>query len=415
MQIPEKSPKKPLIDRILTSSFKDYEFLMTMQPHIRKYAAWGYTLLTMVLGILLHFTVRTSLDPSAQEPSIGLVISIYIWAFAISVLVSLVYYFPALRTNRWYQWGYFGFSLLAGVASSYGRLFNRLDGADLLMFLVGTLLLTYGMKYINKAASGIADEKVRLEREKARIEVEIVAAQTMQTMLLPTIRQETTQYHVFGSTQPATEVGGDYFDVVPLSDGKLAVAIGDVSGHNISAGVLMAMTKSAFRTELKHLVGNAVLPNLLQSLNQTVLENTTRRMFVSFECAVFDFAARTLTIANAGHGMVACVRNTSVRIFQPKGTALGLAQKGIFSEEQCDLQPDDIFLFFTDGIVEAMGKYNEEFGTDRIFSAVQAILRKPGQPPSPENIYHAVLNTVQTFTGTSAFADDATLVVLRVV
>jgi sigma-B regulation protein RsbU (phosphoserine phosphatase) len=177
----------------------------------------------------------------------------------------------------------------------------------------------------------------------------------------------------------------------------------------------MAMTKSAFRTELKHLGGNAILPNVLQSLNQTVLENATRRMFVSFECAIFDFAARTVTVANAGHGMVACVRNGVVRILQPKGTALGLAQKGIFSEERCDLRPDDIFLFFTDGIVEATGKHNEEFGTDRIFSAVQAVLREKEQMPSPEMVYDAVLHAAQIFTGTSAFADDATLVVLRVV
>jgi serine phosphatase RsbU (regulator of sigma subunit) len=406
--------KKFFIDRILFSSFKDYEFLMTMSLKAREYAAFGYIILSLNFGILLHFTIRTPLEHSPNY-GMGVIIAIYGWAVMMGLGLALVFLIPSLLYKRWYHWCYLAFSAISGGLFSFTKIGKTVDMLDIVMFTGGIIVTSKGLNIFMKATSALADEKVILEREKAIMQTEIAAAQMMQAALLPVIDVETPHYCVYGKTVSATEVGGDYFDVVPLQNGNVALAIGDVSGHNITAGLLMAMTKSAFRTELKHSLPNAPLTDVLHSLNQTVLESTSRRMFVSFECAVFDIGEKKVHIANAGHGLVARFRDGRVHTFQSKGMALGLAAKGVFSEETSDLQPNDVFLFFTDGIIEAMNTEKEEFGLERVEKIVMNVLADTNEPANPRKIYDSILSTVQAFTNTSSFEDDATLVVVRVV
>ena len=137
-------------------------------------------------------------------------------------------------------------------------------------------------------------------------------------------------------------------------------------------------------------------------------------MFVSFECAMFDFTARKVSFVNAGHGMIARVRGGVVSQIHPKGMALGLGQKGVFGEETSDLVSNDIFIFFTDGVSEAMNDAKEEFGTDRVFADVERIIADAGNRLLPEHIYTALMRSVEKFTTKQCFDDDATLVIVQV-
>jgi sigma-B regulation protein RsbU (phosphoserine phosphatase) len=112
--------------------------------------------------------------------------------------------------------------------------------------------------------------------------------------------------------------------------------------------------------------------------------------------------------------MIARVRGGVVSQIHPKGMALGLGQKGVFGEETSDLVSNDIFIFFTDGVSEAMNDAKEEFGTDRVFADVERIIADAGNRLLPEHIYTALMRSVEKFTTKQCFDDDATLVIVQV-
>jgi hypothetical protein len=125
--------------------------------------------------------------------------------------------------------------------------------------------------------------------EKSKLDAEIDLAQTIQKDFLPTLNIQNEVVEVYGQSEFATEVGGDYYDAFWLSDGRLIVAVGDVSGHNVAAGLLMAITKAAFRAELRHFT---TLERLMHELNNDICDNSRPKMFVSFACLLLDFRSQ---------------------------------------------------------------------------------------------------------------------------
>jgi sigma-B regulation protein RsbU (phosphoserine phosphatase) len=210
-----------------------------------------------------------------------------------------------------------------------------------------------------------------------------------------------------GRTVPATEVGGDYFDVVELPDGKLVVAIADVTGHGVGAGILSAMTKSALRSELGH---DAAPHTVLENLNRTLYQVSQRGMFVTMAYLLLDRQAGIARIATAGHPPVMfCRHDGTIRAVRTTNPGLGMRPQGFFIEAEVGFAPGDRFLLYTDGVTEATNRTGEQFGDGRLGDLVAA-----GQPVPADQWCAVMLESVLEFRGSKNLSDDATVVAVGI-
>lgn len=242
--------------------------------------------------------------------------------------------------------------------------------------------------------------------EKTRIATEIELASNIQKKLVPEINLETVHYNIIGKTLPAKEIGGDYFDYLNLGDEKIAVMIGDVSGHNLPAGVLMAITKSAIRTELKY---NSDTEKIAASLNDTICENSEKNMFVSFCLCIFDTKNKTYEILNAGHLPIIKSSNSSIVKIKTPNIAMGLKPGAKFTSETGKFDTGDKFIMLTDGITERMNEKNDEYG----FVNLEKVIQNHGDGKT-DKLFEDIFKDVSSFGGKTELSDDATLLIVEV-
>jgi sigma-B regulation protein RsbU (phosphoserine phosphatase) len=225
---------------------------------------------------------------------------------------------------------------------------------------------------------------------------------------LPQARLTTPWCEVAGRTVPATEVGGDYFDYLTLPGDLTAVVVADVSGHGVGAGLLSAMTKSAFRT----LVTLDPAPvQLLGRLNETVSHLVERKMFVTMAYLLLDHGKRTARIATAGHPPVIRIREPdhAVEELRTPSLGLGMNRSAAFTEITISLTPGDRFVLYTDGVVETPSRTGEQFGLSRLEALAAG---DPGVTPG--EVVGRIFSSMRGFGGPDGRGDDATVVVVRV-
>lgn len=248
------------------------------------------------------------------------------------------------------------------------------------------------------------------ERERMQRELEI--ARHIQLTFLPRTRPHMDGLDIAGKCVPAREVGGDYFDFLPMGSRKLGMVIGDVSGKGISAAFYMTLTKGFFKSLARQ---NRSPRRLLIDLNELFYENAERSFFISMIYAVFDLEKRILTFARAGHNPMLLLRSNheAAEEWRPPGIALGLEPGKLFAEtiEQQTLtfQRGDVFVFYTDGISEAQNASQEEFGEERLMELVETSGREKS-----EDLLEAIHRGVQRFISEAPQHDDMTAVVIRI-
>ena len=248
-----------------------------------------------------------------------------------------------------------------------------------------------------------------LERE--RFQQEIMVAQRMQKRLLPQKIPVYASLDVAAVSEPSLEVGGDYYDFISLSSDRLGIVVGDVSGKGVSAAFYMAEVKGIFQA----LSRVAASPrDLLLRANQALVDSLERNAFISLLYAIFDSSKSTVTLARAGHCPMIHISADTSRMVRPTGLGLGLTHDKIFEdstqETTISLRNGDICIFYTDGLSESRNSEGEEFGYDRI---VDVALHS--RKESAETIKNSILQEVRNYTGNSSYADDMTLVVVKIV
>jgi len=207
------------------------------------------------------------------------------------------------------------------------------------------------------------------------------------------------------------EVGGDYYDFLPLPDGRLGIALGDVSGSGVGAAMLLVRLREILHSVAPHAASPA---ETVATVNARLVQNTPRGMFITFLYAVLDPATRELRSVNAGHGapMVWRARLTGVRVLPGRGPALGLLPDEQFaraiSERALTVEPEDCLCLYTDGAFEARNARGEEFGEPRLAAALR---RHVGR--SAKEITDAMVAAIAAHTGRAAQHDDMTLIVLK--
>lgn len=264
----------------------------------------------------------------------------------------------------------------------------------------------------NSMSQGIED-LLEQQGEKERMEEDLRVARNIQMSLLPQEYVEVEGLKIAAVCLPANEMGGDYYDLLPLSNHRLGVLIADVSGKGTSAALYMAELKGLILS----LSRNHDSPKaLLTELNEILAPNLDRRSFVTMTYAIIDSQKRTLRVARAGHNPLIHFdgRTGLTHLLSPPGLALGFDSgntfKAVIQELELPLVHGDTFLFFTDGISEAMNGASELFGEGRL-----AAILKEANALSSDDLKERILHEVRVFAAGESPHDDMTMVIVKVV
>lgn len=242
--------------------------------------------------------------------------------------------------------------------------------------------------------------------ERERIKAEIDAANRIQAALLPSSHPELGSASLASSYRAATEIGGDYFDFLPLPDGKLGLAFGDVAGHGLTSGIVMAMTKAALLVQVRHDVSPV---RVLEVLNDIVMKTAPKRMLMTFFYGVLDPETSTLRFASAGHldPYVFRAREKKLEMLSSWGFPLGVRRREPFREFDVRFEPGDRLVLYSDGLIEALNDDGEPFGFERFEGVILSRATK-----GADVLKQALLESVKSFTRNRPPEDDQTLVVV---
>ncbi len=262
--------------------------------------------------------------------------------------------------------------------------------------------------------TAVAIENARLHREeleKARLENELNVARRIQQYLLPRESPAFEGLDIAGTSIPALSVGGDYFDYIPLSSTRLLITIGDVSGKGASAALYMARIQGMIQMACRTM---STPKEILLEVNRQMYHSMDRQSFVTLILALFDRERRTIHICRAGHNPLVAVSNGRLNLIQCRGIGVGLAPNDVFAqnleEEVKPLEPGSRFVFYTDGVTEAMNHQQEEFGEERLYQLISG-----HSALSSDALLGRLVQEVKAFGGSAEQHDDMTLVIVRTV
>lgn len=259
-------------------------------------------------------------------------------------------------------------------------------------------------------AAAISIEKAMLHRqvlERQWVESQLKLAHEIQSRLLPSAPPPVAGYDLAGTSLSAYDVGGDYYDYIPLSHDRLAVVVADVAGKGIPAALMMATFRALLRT---HLRADLDLLALVDAVNRSLVESVGLPAFVTCVCGILHLPTGRFAYANCGHNPPVIVRAAGgAEELASGGHFLGAFDDARPETGQADLAAGDTLLLFTDGVADASRNVDEEeFGVDRLAETVARARRQPAPV-----ILDAVLDATRTYSGTSTYRDDFTLVVVK--
>ncbi len=384
--------------KFINSLFGDVEVFYGLPFRWRIRGALAIGFLYLAIVVIVFLTLYPA--QSAESYSVNSIVIGYIFLFIGVSGAILPIFIPLLRS-------YPGWVILATIAC-FIIAFNIIldpalqsdNKATHYAFFIGLLAITFGARLYARVIREVVFEK-------AQIDTEIKLAQKIQSDLLPPIDIDEDRFQAFGKTVNAQEVGGDFFDVIKLQEEKVAFCIGDVSGHNIAAGLIMGIVKSAFRTELRY---NDNVSSIAASLNKTVIEQRSRGMFVSFAAGIIDFNLNNVEFVNAGHPPLIHLHSTGIDELRLDSAALGLSGGLHFKSAKRNITSGDVFVCYSDGILETRNRKGDEFGSQRLIDR----LRYTPPTSSSQEIYNNIFRGVESFSGTMSRIDDVTLMIIRV-
>ncbi len=255
---------------------------------------------------------------------------------------------------------------------------------------------------VSELVQSLAHEAAQRERTQREIEI----AREVQERLFPQEALSLLAGSLAGLCRSAQGVGGDYYDMILLRDGRIGLAIGDVSGKGISAALLMASLRASLRglTLARH----NDFACLMEQMNGLVYESSAQNRYATFFFGAYDPKTRVLECVNAGHNPPLIVRGEQVISIEASGPVVGLLPQAQYTEQRIQLEPGDMLLLYTDGISEAMTAREEEWGEERMIAAARAAAEQ-----SAAKILETIFAAADRFTAGAPQHDDMTLLVLK--
>jgi sigma-B regulation protein RsbU (phosphoserine phosphatase) len=260
----------------------------------------------------------------------------------------------------------------------------------------------------NLAVIGL--ENTRLFREaleKQKMEDELLIAKEIQKGLLPAALPDLQGYTLSAVNISSRQVGGDYYDVIPLGRSKWVIAIGDVSGKGTPASLLMASLQASIRALVP--LGLS-LAELTGRVNDLMTQNTTQGRFITFFWGILDPETGIFTYVNAGHNPpFFCRADGSIELLEEGGLILGvMPTTRPYDQGTVTVGPGDTLCLYTDGVSEAMNSAGVEFGEEKL----QGLLREARTVPV-DGLRRSIVDAVTGWSGAAGQSDDITLVLLR--
>ncbi|HJZ82118.1 MAG TPA: GAF domain-containing SpoIIE family protein phosphatase, partial [Pyrinomonadaceae bacterium] len=236
--------------------------------------------------------------------------------------------------------------------------------------------------------------------ERERMTRELDDARAIQTGLFPAASPHLDGFEISGVCMPCREVGGDWYDYIPLDDGRVAVVLADVAGKGIGAALLMSSTRSVVRL---HSMRGLSPREVLREVNRVLVNDFPASKFVTLIYALVDASRRTIAFASAGHLPPLLVNSTEVEFLKTDaGLPLGIMECE-FSEHEIELAPGSSFILYSDGITEAINSSLEEYGAQRILEhAVKGTVS-----------VQSLLDDVSNFASGHLNTDDVTVVMIK--
>ena len=239
---------------------------------------------------------------------------------------------------------------------------------------------------------------------RQRYEQELEVARLIQSHFLPKTLPDLPGWQIAACYQPAREVGGDFYDVIPLPDGRFGFVVGDVTDKGVPAALVMSATRSLLRASAQRLIEPGVV---LERVNEQLCPDMPEKMFVTCLYGVLDPATGHLRFANAGHDLPYVKTANGVVELRARGMPLGLMAGMSYEEKEIVLAPGDSVLLHSDGVVEAHDPDRGMFGFPRLMQTV-------ADSPSGQALIDRVLSDLHEFTGPGAEQeDDITMVTLE--
>ena len=258
---------------------------------------------------------------------------------------------------------------------------------------------------IKERATKKERDKLSAQLERRKKEMEI--AQQIQESFLPHTIPFIENYDLAASSIPAQEVGGDFYDFIPISSEQTGLTIGDVSGKGIPAALFMAFSRTLLRAKACR---NPGVGRMIESVNNFINEEPHSNMFVTLFYSILDSSRNKLTFVNAGHNPPLLLRNENGEIVRLStgGVVLG-AMKGLkMGEKTIDMYPQDLLVLYTDGVTEAINQQEDQFGEERLIKLI-----KDNRDMPSEDMKNLIIDTVYDFASGTPQADDITIMVLR--
>jgi serine phosphatase RsbU (regulator of sigma subunit) len=246
----------------------------------------------------------------------------------------------------------------------------------------------------------------QLERARERLDLYLKLARGVQRSFLPQKMPEVPGYEFFSYYESAYELGGDYYDFIPLPDNRIAVLLGDVAGKGVMAALLMVKLSADARACMLTESDPAAA---ITELNSLIAESGIAERFVTMVAAILDPQNHTVTLVNAGHPPALIHHHATGSIAEAidnemTGLPLGVIEDTQYTSRQISLQPGDCILAFTDGVTDAMNIQNVPLETKRVYAAVQ------GAAYSPRALVEQVVKVVKQFSTGRSQHDDITIV-----
>jgi serine phosphatase RsbU (regulator of sigma subunit)/anti-sigma regulatory factor (Ser/Thr protein kinase) len=240
-------------------------------------------------------------------------------------------------------------------------------------------------------------------RERERVDQELHVAQLIQQQFLPHELPELRGWQVSAFYRPAATIGGDFYDLIELDDGRIMVVEGDVTGHGVPAALVMASTHALLRAtaEVTKRPGE-----VLRRVNQLLVPQIPANMFVTCLALVIDLDTGKTQFANAGHNLPYVRRGDAVIRIEARGMPLGLMSDSVYDEIDTEILPEDIVLIYSDGITEQHDVAGEMFGFERTEALV-------GEATSGDDLIDRSVAVLTTFSDGNEQEDDITLVTLH--
>lgn len=395
---------KSKIQKLVEFFFREMEFLSYLSIKDRLIGFIGIVSFAFVTIILTHISFKPFYSDSGLAE-----ISVYI----LILLIFLFGYLPFMG-KRFTRFKIYFLTVILVLALSCAAILSLslIKGSLLFKSIVPNSTVYLWSFSIIALSIGIriyGELMRKVFRSKAKLETEISLAKNIQKKISPTIDQNFNNAQLFGKILPANEIGGDFINFYQISEHKIFVSVGDVSGHNISAGLLMAIVKGALQSELSHFQS---LDKLLNLLNRTIFENSEKNMFVSLSCGIFDLKNNILIIANGGHLPLLKFSHNYKEIseYNPSGNALGLVKNSEYKTQKIQINKNDVYIFLTDGLVEAKSPTGDEFGMQN----VKAILKGYDNDSLLENLFNLIHSELCNFTKKTIYDDDISFLTIKI-